>query len=197
MASRIERRKDRVKAEISIFKVLADFGYQIVENDYEQQFCCDLHGDGQDVKPSARVYSDNSWYCFACSEQRDSISTVQEKEELGFGDAIYFLERKYGLGKLPWEDDDEVYQKPKTFAEELDSTYSKSAVDYPRAEKRVFAMLDGLTKDQSLPLETLLGLWDVYDKIAWSVFKELMSESKGSASQEKLREKILERVKGK
>lgn len=193
MASRIERRKDRVKAEISIFKVLSDYGYEVLENDYEQQFCCDLHGDGQDVKPSARVYSDNSWYCFACSEQRDSIATVQVKEEMAFGDAIYFLERKYNLPKLPWEDDDEVYQKPKTLAEELYA--SRPSVDYPKAEKRAQTLLNGLSIDQSLPLETLMALWDVYDKVSWSVFKELMSESKGSASMEKLRVKTLEKLK--
>ncbi len=196
MVSRLERRKDRVKEEISIFKVLVDFGYEVQDNDYEQQFCCDLHGDGLDVKPSARVYVDNSWYCFACNEQRDSIATVQAKEDLKFGDAIHYLEHRYNLPKLPWEDSDEVYQKPKTLQEELEAVYTSSqAIDYPREERRVFTLLDGVTQDQSLPLKTLMALWDIYDMLSWKVDKEKLSERAGVESLSKLRAKIVEKLK--
>lgn len=69
--SRARRRADRINEEVSILDVLASYGYQIhTAYDGEQQFRCDLHGSGQDNKPSARVYPDsNSTYCIAGSEQ--------------------------------------------------------------------------------------------------------------------------------
>ena len=195
MGTRLDRRRDRVKQEISIFQVLLDCGYQVQDNEYEQQFCCDLHGDGHDVKPSARVYTDNSWYCYACQVQRDSIATIQAKEEIPYGEAIYYLESKYGLPNLPCEDDDEVYQKPRTSIDEINEVYQPQRADYAQDQRRAHAILDSLTKDQDLPLDTMLALWDVHDMVAYKVGKELMSEAKGSVAMGKLRLKAIEKVK--
>ena len=63
---RTQRRIDQIKARLSIAQVLMDYGYPVRgDNDErEEQFPCDLHGDGHDGKPSARIYPEsNSWYC--------------------------------------------------------------------------------------------------------------------------------------
>ena len=91
-------RAKRIKEEIPILSVLAGYGYDVHGDTREQQFKCDLHGDGHDNAPSARVYPEtNTWYCFACGKVRDSISTVMEKEGLDFNQACKGLEIKYNL----------------------------------------------------------------------------------------------------
>lgn len=75
MSSRAKQRADRIRSEVPIIRVLADYGYHVNPDgeDREQQFSCDLHGSGQDRKPSARVYpSTNSWYCVS---QADRVLT--------------------------------------------------------------------------------------------------------------------------
>ena len=77
-------RAQRIKELIPIEQVLSDYGYAVHSDlgEREQQFSCDLHGDGSDNRPSARVYPEtSSWYCFACSKARDAIATAQEKEQ--------------------------------------------------------------------------------------------------------------------
>lgn len=74
---RSKQRVERIKKEIPIIAVLASFGYQVRSDggDREQQFPCDLHGDGQDNKPSARVYPDSQqFYCVA--ENQPILSSV-------------------------------------------------------------------------------------------------------------------------
>lgn len=69
---RSRQRADRIRALIPIEEVLLHYGYQVRADagGREQQFCCDLHGDGQDTKPSARVYPESaSWYCVDVNER--------------------------------------------------------------------------------------------------------------------------------
>ena len=118
MASHLRRRADRVKKKVQIRQLLYDLGYRVRPDsgDREEQFPCDLHGDGRDLKFSARVYSDQ-WYCFGCDKSRDVIETVREKLDLGFSDAIQWLEKKYDLPPLPFESSD--YIRPATPQEEV------------------------------------------------------------------------------
>jgi DNA primase len=108
--SRARQAADRIREEIPLLHVLSDYGYEVYLDggDHEQQFSCDLHGDGRDSKPSARLYPDNNqFFCFACGRSRDSIALVQEKEGVRFWDAVRLLEKKYGLAPLPWSSDTE------------------------------------------------------------------------------------------
>ena len=67
-SKRLKRRVARIRKAISLARVLEDYGYEVraYDSDREQQFSCDLHGDGMDNTPSARVYPDNWFYCFGC-----------------------------------------------------------------------------------------------------------------------------------
>ena len=101
---------DRIRAEVPIVDVLYEYGYHVHPDgeDREQQFSCDLHGDGADTKPSARVYPDSaSFHCFACGRSRDAITLVREKEGIDFWPAVKALEARYGLDPLPWEGPEE------------------------------------------------------------------------------------------
>jgi len=94
----MSKRAQRLKDSVPIERLLSDYGYDVQVLSSEQQFRCDLHGDGSDNAPSARVYPDTaSWYCFACGKARDVISTVMEKEGVEYPQACRLLETKYGL----------------------------------------------------------------------------------------------------
>jgi len=101
---RNQRRIERIHEQVDILKLLGDYGYPVrPDMDREQQFSCNMHGDGNDLKPSARVYPENnSWYCWACGKTRDAIETVREKEGLGFMEALKWLEGRFGLEPLPF-----------------------------------------------------------------------------------------------
>jgi len=176
--------------------LLVDYGYAIRPGggDREQQFSCDLHGDGRDVKPSARVYPEtNSWYCWACSKSRDLIDTVRDKEDLGFMESIDLLEKKFGLSPLPWEDG-ETYERKTTPKEEILSTLNPQKT-FQDDKTRLETFLGTLTAERSSPLKSLLTWWEAFDKIAFWVFKEKISEMDGRLLMTSLRTEIQKRVK--
>lgn len=193
--SRARQRADRIRSEINIVRVLADYGYNvhIDGGDREQQFPCDLHGDGLDNKPSARVYPESdSWYCWACGRSRDAIQTVREKEGLSFWEAIKLLETRYGLPALPWSDDEPREVNPE---EEVRDT-----LDYHRTweddKKRLHTLLETITEDRDLSMDTLLGLWEAYDRIRFMVDAKhaVWEEKQGKVALEKLRQRIMQRL---
>jgi len=196
--SRARRRADRIREEIPIQRVLADYGYEVDPNyDGEQQFSCDLHGDGYDMLPSARVYPDSaSWYCFACDVTRDAIQTVRDKEGLEFFPALKRIENRYGLSALPFEEGDDDYKKGAAHGATKEITGlldpSKSFED---DQKRVHTLLDGFTVDKDLPMEDALKLWEAFDKISYHVYKKTLSEANGRVALAKIRRKALEKVK--
>lgn len=162
--SRAKRSADRVREEVPIVRVLFDYGYQVDPRaeDYEQQFCCDLHGDGKDSKPSARVYpGGGQFFCFACGRSRDVIALVQEKEGLDFWKALKIIESRYGLAPLPWEPEDERPPTPLQIIEES-LRPRESAED---ALQRLNRFLLGLTRERSLTPEKCAGLWEAYDRV--------------------------------
>jgi DNA primase len=190
--SRGKRRADRIRQDIPIVQVLYDLGYQIRLDggDREQQFPCDLHGDGSDNKPSARVYPDSdSWYCFACGQSRDAISTIKERLDVGFSEACRTLEQKYGLPSLPWEDGDEA----PTQNQNLPDNLKKPTFD--QAKLRAYALLDSQKTDRILALPDCLTFWEAYDMILWRVEEAEEDESVALTSMVKLKEKILDRIK--
>lgn len=176
--SRARQRADRINETILIGDVLVGYGYHIHSDDHEEQFPCDLHGDGFDNTPSARVYpQSNSFYCFACDITRDPIELVREKEGMSFWDAIRHLEKKHGLPRLPWEDDEDAEQGPSVEEAIRDSLRARRT--FEDEKKRVGTFLDSLTTDRDLPMKTLLRFWEAYDVVVHKVFKEAISEAKG------------------
>ena len=179
------RRIERIKQDIPIVEVLRDYGYLVrVDSGLrEQQFPCNLHGDGHDGKPSARVYpGSNSFYCFACDRTRDAIALVRERDGIGFKEAIQLLEQKYGLPPLPWEDD-EGFQQEQTasFSSQIDQSINPTKT-FEDARKGVVSLLDMLTVDRTLPMDDILPFWEGLDQLSHMVEHEKISETKGIAA---------------
>ncbi len=163
--SRAKRSADRVREEIPIVRVLYDYGYTVDPRaeDHEQQFCCDLHGDGKDSKPSARVYpGGGQFFCFACGRSRDVISLVREKEGFEFWKAIKALESRYGLPPLPWDPEED--SRPLTPIQEVEESL-KVRESSSQALQRVEKFLLGLTRERSLSAQKCAGLWEAHDRV--------------------------------
>jgi len=196
--SRARQRADRIREEIEIATVLADYGYQ-VHAGYggEEQFSCDLHGDGFDNKPSARVYPDsNSWYCFACDRTRDAIETVREKEGLDFWGALKSLEKRYGLGSMEYEDEEgDERRGPSTNISAVVEALIDPSSTFEDERKRTHRLLDGFTADHDIPLETVVRLWEAYDKVCYLAEKELIPEASAKEAIAKVRIRAMEKLK--
>ena len=171
--SRAKKRASRIRDEVPLDVVLTRYGYPVIPNaDREQQFSCDLHGDGSDSKPSARYYPEStSWFCFACSKSRDAISTVMEKEGKSFSEACSRLEKEYGLPPLPWEDDN----REERAAVEIAPTKGKSVEDYSTS---VLKSLKAYGVGKDLEIDDLLRLWEVHDMLMFLHKKDEIDENK-------------------
>lgn len=100
----LRKRIDRIKRVVEIEDLLADYGYKIHGGGghREQQFQCDLHGDGRDGKPSARMYPESqSWYCVS-----EKVLVLTAQGWRPFGAARECPEMLDGAG---------VYQTPMAF----------------------------------------------------------------------------------
>ena len=180
--SRARKRAERIRAEVPLDEVLYRYGYALIPNsDREQQFSCDLHGDGSDSKPSARFYPDStSWHCFACSKSRDAISTVMEKEGLSFSEACTSLERLYGLPPLPWEE--------REVAADVDVYPEREDKSPEELSRRLNKMLQTFADAKDLPLDNLLRLWEIHDRV-------MHHHINGSIDDEKARQSLLRIMK--
>ena len=176
MSNRAQRAAERIREEIPILDVLVDYGYAVHPDggDREQQFSCDLHGDGSDTKPSARVYPDSaSWFCFACGRTRDAIATVREKEGVSFWKAVRGLESRFGLPPLPWEPEDEE-QTPRV-AVAVDDFLDREA-SYEDVLRRTGRFLDTLCEERVCTPTVAAALWEVHDKIEYFVAEGRIDE---------------------
>jgi len=195
-STRLRRRADRVKTDINVARVLADFGYHVRPDvgDREQQFSCNLHGDGQDNRPSARIYPDNSWYCFACDKMRDTIETVREVKDLGFVEAVKWLEEKYHLDQLVWEGGD--YTPREKSQREQISDHLDSDKTFEDDVRGLEALLNPLTADRDLTMEQAAVFWEGYDKLVHAVDNKLVSEHRARAAILGIKKRIMEVLRG-
>lgn len=155
--------------------------------DREQQFSCDLHGDGSDSKPSARAYpSSNSWYCFACSKKRDSITTLMEKKGLSFHSACDTIEQTYGLPPLPFEKEENEYN---------DLSFAERKPTFEIMRERVDTLLKTQTMERSVTLSQYLSLWEVYNMILYKVENGKMKEDSAISNLGKVKDKLFQYIK--
>jgi DNA primase len=162
---------------VPISQLLADLGYAVRAGiEREQQFACDLHGDGNDNKPSARCYPDtNTFYCFACSKVRDVIELVREKKGVEFVDAVTYLEKTYNLPAVPWDASD---QRPEKVIDEIQDKLEPNRTF--GQDGTVFqSILMIITKEKQLPMQETLSFWEAYDHLCFMVSQKKMSEQQG------------------
>ena len=180
----MSKRAKRIQDSISIEKVLQDLGYPVRGGGMrEEQFPCDLHGDGHDGAYSARVYPESSsWYCFACGKSRDAIETYRDKFGLEFGEACELLEKKYGLSVWKWT--------PRTNTEE-EVIEDTSEQDFESMRQRVERLLY-MIKDEK-PMIEVMAFWEGFDCVLWHLEKELWDYQRAFAGLKKIHTSLIGR----
>jgi hypothetical protein len=169
---------DRIRAEVPIVDVLYGYGYRVHPDgeDREQQFSCDLHGNGSDTKPSARVYPESaSFHCFACGRSRDAITLTREKEGIEFWDAVKMLEAKYGLPPLPWSGP-EVEQKPQIISQVNESLQSQGQT-VEQMFARIDRLVDSCCRERTAPPDKCSAWWEARDKVSYLYGRGQIHES--------------------
>lgn len=180
----MSKRAKRIQESISIERVLQDMGYPVRGGGMrEEQFPCDLHGDGRDGAYSARVYPDsNSWYCFACGKSRDAIETYRDKFGLEFGEACELLEKKYGLSVWKWT--------PQTNTEEeiIEDTTEQDFESMRQRVERLLCMI----KDEK-PMVEVMAFWEGFDCVLWHLEKELWDYQRAFVGLKKIHTSLIGR----
>lgn len=158
--TRTDRRLRRIR-RIPLVRVLALLGYDVDPSltDVEQQFRCNLHGDGSDGKPSARTYPQSPrFYCFACSRSRDAVDTYRERAGVSVEEALDWLEKLLVLAPLSFEEtEEEVKESHETTQETFEPQDALVALDQ---------LLSTFARARSVPLSKLLGYWSILDRAA-------------------------------
>lgn len=193
MASHLRKRADRIKEQVPILSLLVSYGYDVRPDggDREQQFSCDLHGDGNDSKPSSRYYPENnSIYCWACGKVRDPIELVREKEGLGFKDAVRRLEIRFHLPALPFEAEESKTERILREGAEAFDPHTTLDDDF----RRLSTLLHSVTQDRMLPMTRCATYWDAVDKVMHLTFKELVPVTKARMTLAALRERLFEEM---
>lgn len=168
---------ERIRATAPLVDILLRYGYRVRPDsgDREQQFSCDLHGDGRDTKPSARAYpATRQWYCFTCSQSRDVIQTVMAKEGLEWWPAIRFLEKLYHLEPLAFDNPDPTDSLTKQV---FGNPGPQKTFDSVRTQ--VWNNLNTLTLQQELSLAETVRFWEAFDTIVWHVGNSRWTEQTG------------------
>ncbi len=174
---------DRIRAEVPIVDVLYEYGYHVHPDgdDREQQFSCDLHGDGSDTKPSARVYPESaSFHCFACGRSRDAITLVREKEGIDFWPAVKALEARYGLDPLPWDGPEEP-RKDKA-VHKINEALEHTSETTEQLLQRVSRIIDSCCRERSIPADRCAAFWEAHDKVSMIHHKNQAPEASTKAA---------------
>jgi hypothetical protein len=193
MASHLRKRADRIKAQVPILSLLVGYGYDVRADggDREQQFSCDLHGDGNDSKPSSRYYPEsNSIYCWACGRVRDSIGLVQEKEGLKFKEAVKRLEIRFRLKPLPYEHEESATQR--ILREGRDALDVHTTIEDDIRRQR--SLIHMVTQDRMLPMARCSIFWDALDKVAYMAEHKGLEVLKARQTIGKMRERLFEEL---
>lgn len=195
--SRSARRLAQIKASVPIQQILSDYGYKIHMGGQfqEQQFPCDLHGDGRDGKPSARMYpATNQWFCFACSKSRDAVETVRAKEGLDFLAALAFIEAKYNLPQVPWEDDDSDGHSTHGSAVRSVSSILDAGSTFEDDRRKLVSLLESISETPNLfhvPMDMVLAYWEAVDKMTYQVKERIISDADARMVVSKLYERLI------
>lgn len=196
-----EARKENIKQQVPCDEVLKHYGVDLLYTDMEVQYRCPLHGDGRDMKKSARYYPEgDNTYCWGCQQYRDQISLVMDFEDCSFTKALSILERKWNVSGVPdMEDfsdpDSEIKEKYKSNLEnDLDSIFNGEDSSEDRGLEFVENKIDRLVEDyrDRIEMKRVLKLYHLFDHISYKAQNDSLSGEKLNQLTEKIHRKVEE-----
>lgn len=90
--------RSAIKERVDIREIVENFGWVPAGPGHGTRYPyrCSWHGDGQDCQPSGICFVDEGrFWCFGCNKGGDAIEAVMVRLNLGFGDALRWLARRY------------------------------------------------------------------------------------------------------
>lgn len=179
MSELLKKRIESIKQRVKIRDLIRDYG--LLPNQYcgdEFQMRCPFHG--RDNTPSAHVYPDGHFHCFACHRHLDVIGFVQERESIAlFNNVLRHIEQRYNL--------------PKIEIDELDSSSYLSSEAEDRKPKVTIEYEFNRTEKYIIAHKKALGL-DKYAKLLFVLDEALKTER--TDLMDKVRSKVMETVNG-
>lgn len=154
----VRARIDNIKNNIHMSDVLSVLNLLPSSAEGDFQMRCPFHG--KDSKPSARIYRNELFKCFACGASYDVIGFYSEYKKLNFRDSCYLLEKQFGL---KWD------------GEEIPSQ-NKPAEVKPSVRNISFSELVRITEKQLIEKKRDLGL-ERYSKSLYVLDKAEESEN--------------------
>ena len=101
-------RIDNLKSRVPMMEVLSVLNVLPASADGDFQMKCPFHG--KDTKPSARVYRNELFKCFACGVAYDIVSFYAHYKKVGMRDACYLLEKHF---HVKWDGSDDDFKPVK------------------------------------------------------------------------------------
>jgi hypothetical protein len=99
----MNNRASNIKNHVHMTDVLSLLNLLPSSAEGEFQMRCPFHG--QDSKPSARIYRNQLFKCFACGVAYDVISFYSEYKKVNFRDSCYLLEKQFNV---KWDESSEI-----------------------------------------------------------------------------------------
>jgi hypothetical protein len=116
-----------------------------------------------------------------------------EKEGIEMRPALDILEAKYDLGELRWSD--EAEDNPlQRFEQELQSLEHPNR-GFDDERKSVRRLLDTVTRERDLDLQTTLKLWEVYDRLVYGAKYESWGEKESLEGLQTLKTSVFKELK--
>lgn len=89
-----EETVDRIRQSVDILEVINDF-VSLKKRGSNYIACCPFHNEKTpsfNVNPSRQIYK-----CFGCGKAGDAVRFVMDIENIGYGEALRYLAKKYGI----------------------------------------------------------------------------------------------------
>jgi len=136
---------------------------------------------------------------------------VREQLGLGFMEAIKWLEQRFALPPLPFQEGD-AWERPES-AEDIVAKQAKAPTPEQRAEagdgllsdktfeeaaKIVSGILDMVTEDRILALSRATAYWEAFDRVLYMVTGKgkSLNEDQGVKALEKIRNRVMAEIRG-
>jgi DNA primase len=89
-----EEAVDRIRQAADILEVVGDF-VSLKKRGSNYTACCPFHNEKSpsfNVNPTRQIYK-----CFGCGKAGDAVRFVMDIENIGYGEALRYLAKKYGI----------------------------------------------------------------------------------------------------